>query len=180
MADDSPTNPPPEDLNRYVTQYDGESRPDLVPLWLRINTALASVSVVDSDLDRVDRELIAEFRLASVQDYAEEDGRLIDRMRRILCGRLNELDGKQVATEMERIDEALLAQRDARANDLIRSLTAHGAELVLAEGDKVAMLVKGAKTDIVAMADEFPEYVKEVYRDRCIALGYISPGNNGG
>lgn len=41
MADDTLAEPSREDLSRFVTPYDGETRPDLVPFHRKIEEALA-------------------------------------------------------------------------------------------------------------------------------------------
>ena len=179
MADDTPIEPSSQDLSRFVTQWDGESRPDLVPFWSRVREALAGYvnrNAIDSVLSDADRALIDDYESAVLRHY-EEDDRLMGRMREELCGRIDDLDGAGVAREIARMDQALIARRDARANELVRSLSPSAAAVLLAEADKVARLFGGANTDAVALAKEFPDYVKDRYRAQCLALVHISPAS---
>lgn len=177
MADDTPVNPSPEDLSRFVTHYDGESRPDLVPFYRKVEEALAGYeprNAIDSVLSTADRTLIVDYESAILRNY-EEDNRVIGRMIEELCDRIDEFDGTRIAAEITRIDQVLLARRDARATELLRSLSAGATEVLLAEADKVAKLFGGSNTDALALAGEFPDYVKERHQARCSALGHIRP-----
>jgi hypothetical protein len=178
MAGERPIEPSPEDLSRFVTPYDGESRPDLVPYYRTIEEALAgyeSRNAIDSVLSPTDRTLIDNFESAILQSY-EEDDRVMGRMLEDLCGGIDELDGTQIAAEITRIDQVLISWRDTRADQLVGSLSTSAAEVLRAEATEVAKLFAGSNTDAVALAKEFPGYVKERYVERCTALGHITRG----
>jgi hypothetical protein len=179
MADDTLIEPSPEDLGRFVTPYDGELRPDLVPFYRKIEEALAGYSsrnAIDGVLSRTDRTLVDDFESAILQSY-EEDDRVIGRMLEELCGAIGGLDGVQIAAEITRIDQALISRRDTRADQLMDSLSTSAAEVLRSEADQVAKLFGGSNTDVIALANEFPGYVKGRYVERCTALGHISSGD---
>lgn len=178
---DSSNVPTNDEIRHFVTEYDGESRPDLIPFWLKIEKALGSAenrAVVDPLLTTAERTLIDDF-LSSMSRNEQEDRRTVDRLTQEMCHRIDELDGMQVAAGLGRMDAITLQRRDARAHELLRSLSTDAAGALLAEADKAGKSIKGSDTNLAAMAEQFPGYVKRLFRRRCIAMGHLAEDAGG-
>ena len=175
MADDSVTNPSPEDLRRFVTEFDGESRPDLVPFWLTIERALADAqhrNVLDQVMSTSDKALVESYRSA-ITENEKDDRELVGQAVKELCQQIDDVDGAQIGAEQSRMDQMTLQRRNARAQDLVSSLSTDGANALLGEATKAATSIKGANTDARALSREFPDYVKERFIQQCVATGYL-------
>lgn len=172
--------PTPEQLRSFVRNVDGETRPDLLPFSSKIHAAITSYHSVERLKDVFtprDNELMQEFR-SSILTAHEADATVVDEMYRDLCERVDDLDADSIATELMRMDNVQLERQDARARAFVDSLTPKAASAVLSEAEQVARTIKGANNDVVALAREHPDFLKEQVKRVCAQRGF-APGSAG-
>lgn len=166
--------PTPEQLRSFVTDVDGATSPDFIPLGFKIRIVLSdyhSQERLGAVFTGHDNEVINAFR-AEILAADQADASVMDEMYRDLCGRVDELDGESLAREVDRMDKVIAERRDARARALLQSLSPEGANAVSSEAERVGREIKGANSDLVAMAHQYPDFVKERVKQRCTSLGF--------
>jgi hypothetical protein len=70
------------------------------------------------------------------------------------------------------MDTAQIELQDSRARGFLESLTPDAASGVLAEADRVGRAIGGTKNDVVGLARQYPDFVKQRNREICIARGF--------
>ena len=167
--------PTSEQLRAFSVSFNGASRPDLVPFFLKIRRAVNDSNIVErlkETFTPQDVDAMQAFR-SGVSDAESADAELVNQLYRQLCARIEQLDGKAVATEIKKMDSVVGERRDARARAFVESLTPEAAAALLAEAEQALRTVGGVKEDVVALASQYPDFFKERVKKMCVARGFI-------
>ena len=183
IANADPVTPSIDELRAFTTDYDGETRPDLLPIWLKLRVALGDAESLEK-LERIftaaDLNLVKGFRERSAELDMDE-GRMFSDSLKKLCQDLEDLDGESIGREVARIDRSANERKDSMAREFIATLSRDAAQALIEQAERTRGRVKGSYTDVAAVAARFPDYVKEQYRQRCISFGFIpalGPGSD--
>lgn len=166
----------PEQLRSFQTTFDGEGRPELVPLALKVRDAISayeSLERLNTAFTPRDREVTSAFRSA-VPTAAQEDAQLLDTMYRDLCERIDRMDGESAAAALADMDKATLERWEARTQTYLASLTAAAAKAVLSEAEELGRTIKGNSTNLAALARQYPDFVKQRIRATCVSRGFLA------
>jgi hypothetical protein len=173
MAQDNQV-PTAEELRSFQTVFDGETKPNLVPLALKVRDAITvyeSFERLKTIFTPRDHEVTNAFRSA-LPTAAQEDARIVDAMYRDLCERIDQMDGEAAGAAVARMDEAILERWDSRTQAYLQSLTGEAAKAVLSEAEGLGRTIMGNNTNVVGLARQYPDFLKQRIKDICIARGF--------
>jgi hypothetical protein len=124
-----------------------------------------------------DNELMQVFR-AEIPAADQGDADVVNRMCLDLCGRLDELDAEALAVEIKKMGEVQVSRAEARARGFVNSPSPIASAAVLSEAERLGRSIKGANTDVAALAHQYPAFFKRRVSERCRALATQAPSTD--
>jgi hypothetical protein len=171
--------PTPDQIRSFGITLDGQERPDLVPLALKVRDAInayESQERLKAILTQRDQELTDAFRSAEAI-AAQEDTQITDAMYKNLCERIDDMDGESAAGAIAEMDKVILERWQARTETYLESLTPESVKAVLSEAEELGRTIKGTTNNLVALASQHPDFVKHRIKEICAARGFTRKAN---